>query len=192
MLSSDVPPVQQLAIGCIGGSQIASISIADKNVRSPIDAGLWSRRGKKYTHCNEWSETFPMVVGKAVCCSCSLRYPPRSASHKQQSAQFQEVLGLANCAASSISPSLVMADSSPRTHWEEWSELFPVDIVLAVVRCTPVQQLAINCIGGSEIVLPFFCEKLNGTLPSTPARPATSCCTPRVQVHGRGGQLGRV
>ena len=37
-----------------------------------------------------------------------------------------------------------MANGSPRTHWKEWSELFPVDIVLAVVRCTPVQQLAIN------------------------------------------------
>jgi hypothetical protein len=129
-------PVQQLAINCIGGSDIASISIADKNVRSPIDAGLLIAAWQKYTHCNEWSETFPMVVGKAVCCSCSLRYPPRSASHKQQSAQFQEVLGLAICVASSISPSLAMANGSPRTHWKEWSELFPVDIVLAVVRCT--------------------------------------------------------
>ena len=133
------------------GSEIASISIADKNVRSPIDAGLLIAAWQKYTHCNEWSETFPMVVGKAVCCSCSLRYPPRSASHKQQSAQFQEVLGLAICVASSISPSLAMANGSPRTHWKEWSELFPVDIVLAVVKCTPVQQLAAGCIGGHKL-----------------------------------------
>ena len=58
-----------------------------------------------------------------------------------------------------------MANSSPRTRWKEWSELFPMDIVLAVVRCTPVQQLAINHLMDQKIASISIANK--STLSST-------------------------